>query len=260
MKSILGIPTMTLGIRIIMFGSKPRTLKHANAVGTASQVQRERPNFRQPTERKNVAVIQAGLTINRGKAQAMEPNEHTLGFDLRVPRAPDNPWFPEYLFRKDLNTIVSVDPFVFPIPPHEDDRRSNTESEPRVNFRGLLMDLPKAKPDEWTIALTTNEGFVRAQLEQFGQPLITSSLSTASALADDGWVRLGYDVADTGLISGLMNCGPNKPEVVLEFSQSINQYGLFDDIAIAKAFASIRDKEIPSHCPFYPVSIWRMTS
>lgn len=190
--------------------------------------------------------------------QAVELSERTIGFDLRVARAPDDPWFPDYLLRKNLETIVSVDPFVFPIPLDEVLRRENEKTEPHVNPSGVLMDLPQAKPHEWAIAMTIAPDIVRALLQKFGVPLLTSSLSTASELATNGWVWLGYDVADIGkLISGLMNCGPSTPELVTAFSSHINQYGLFKDLKSAQAFGRVRDAQIPQHSPFNPVSIWR---
>lgn len=188
----------------------------------------------------------------------MEPSERIIGFDLRVPRAHDNPWFPEYLIRKDLETMVSVDPFVFPIPPDENLRRANAEAEPRVSLSGLLMDLPAAKPHEWIIALTVQEDTVHALVQKFGVPLLTSFLSTPSDLAKNGWAWLGYDVADIGfLISGLMNCGPNTPEITESFLPHINHYGLFKDFKSAEEFGRVRDVQISEHRPFQPVSIWK---
>jgi hypothetical protein len=194
----------------------------------------------------------------------MFPDDCIIGFDVRVARETDAPWFPEYLLRKEVKFVVSVDPMVFPVSPNEESRRLQAGASPKENLLGLLTSLPLDAGSEshvWKISATINKEVCDKLESKFGTPLTTGLLSTASDLASGGWKWLGYDVVDmNGLISGLLNCGPNSLESEIKFSPYINEFALFDNFQIAKEYAAIRDAEIPNHSPFYPVSLWKSSS
>jgi len=64
---------------------------------------------------------------------------------------------------------------------------------------------------------------------------------------------LGYDVADRYFVSGLSNCllSPAElAEIRKTWSCSINDRGLFEGIAAAKAFRSVCYCLVPEHAPF----------
>lgn len=184
-----------------------------------------------------------------------------MGFDLRVVRDADNPWFPEYLLREDVKTVVSVDPLVCPIPISEQTRRSQIDNRSKENFFGLLMSPPQIStlgPHEFKIAVSISEEVHIKFTEKFSAPSTSGSLSTTSDLISDGWIPLGYDVIDINrLISGLLNCGPYSVELKERFAPHINRFGLFDELSIAKKYAEIRGIEIPAHSPFYPALLWK---
>jgi hypothetical protein len=191
----------------------------------------------------------------------MLPDDCIIGFDLRVARGIDEPWFPEYLLRKEVKSVVSVDPMVFPVSPNEENRRLQAGAFPKMNLLGLLTSLPLdagLEPHEFKIAATVNKEVCEKLVRKIGTPLTTGPLSTASDLASGGWKWLGYDVVDmNGLISGLLNCGPNSLESEVKFSPYINEFALFDNFQVANDYAATRDEEIPNHSPFYPVSLWK---
>lgn len=75
---------------------------------------------------------------------------------------------------------------------------------------------------------------------------------TASSL-DSSWIRLGYDIADIWLLSGLSNCGytPSDRPHAARFIRSLNRFHLFDDAAIALDFARFTDQRVDEHAPFH---------
>jgi hypothetical protein len=191
----------------------------------------------------------------------MPSDDHIIGFDVRVPRGDDNPWFPEYLLKETGGTVVSIDPMVLPVPHDEAIRRSKRDAIPRENFLGLLTSpqlKPMMEPTAFEIAAAVGAHVYKTLVEKMGALLTTTTLTTGADLASNGWILLGYDVIDVnGLISGLLNCGPNSPEFKLRFAPCINKCSLFDDDAAAEAYAKMRDAQIPSHSPFRPASIWK---
>ena len=70
---------------------------------------------------------------------------------------------------------------------------------------------------------------------------------------------IGYDVADSALISGLFNCGFDDLEKTLaanDFSSFLNEFGLFNSIEKAEKFRSYSDKRVREHAPFYVYAIF----
>lgn len=78
-------------------------------------------------------------------------------------------------------------------------------------------------------------------------------------IQDAGWVRLGYDVADYWLYSGLMNCSFDdleKNKLHHRFVNSFNKYGLFNLLNDADEFRVNLDLKVPDHSPFAVYGIW----
>jgi len=67
------------------------------------------------------------------------------------------------------------------------------------------------------------------------------------------FVFLGYDIADEALTSGLMGCGYDDHDMALHghFANFLNDFHLFDDIAVAHSFRDATDARVPEHAPFF---------
>jgi hypothetical protein len=77
----------------------------------------------------------------------------------------------------------------------------------------------------------------------------------------DSWEFLGFDVSDSGLLSGLSNCGYDASEMAgmrLKWGQSLNQFHLFDDLTTAITFRDFTDARVPEHAPFYVYGLWKI--
>lgn len=76
---------------------------------------------------------------------------------------------------------------------------------------------------------------------------------------DDGFEFLGYDIVDSGGISGLSNCGYSKED--LEYCQKIylpylNEHGLFSNFYVAWDFVNYTNKRVYEHAPFYVYGLY----
>lgn len=76
---------------------------------------------------------------------------------------------------------------------------------------------------------------------------------------DNDLIFLGYDVANGGTLSGLSNCG--FTDAALEYcrenySQHLNQHGLFEDFGIANDFLGYTNQRTPADSPFYVYSLY----
>lgn len=70
---------------------------------------------------------------------------------------------------------------------------------------------------------------------------------------------LGYDVADSGLISALSNCGwcaADKARAVAKWKEKLNPNHLFRDFNPAVEFVEFSDVRVEEHAPFYVYGIW----
>ena len=83
------------------------------------------------------------------------------------------------------------------------------------------------------------------------------------AVVAPGWVFLGYDVATTGPISALSNCGfstDTKEEYVerakAQWGPKLNKFHLFNEYFHAKEFKNYSNIEVPEHAPFFVYGIW----
>lgn len=69
---------------------------------------------------------------------------------------------------------------------------------------------------------------------------------------------LGYDVADAGLTSGLMNCGYTDDATQLRehWARHLNRCHLFSDRARALHFLRITSERVPEHAPFFVYGLY----
>lgn len=71
---------------------------------------------------------------------------------------------------------------------------------------------------------------------------------------DPSWPLLGYDIADRGLLSALMNCGYSPTEwsrLARRWASRLNDHHLFHDYRDAEQFCAESTKRVPEHAPFF---------
>jgi hypothetical protein len=75
---------------------------------------------------------------------------------------------------------------------------------------------------------------------------------------DADWTRLGYDVADGSLLSGLMNCGydDERPTLQARFAGLLNEHHLFSDVSGAAEYRLVCDLRVTEHAPFFVFGLY----
>jgi len=186
--------------------------------------------------------------------------EALLGFDAREVSLP--PWDASrrdlYLLRRDVQKPLSVDstvwPSLFPV----------DLPEWRGPNQGLWDDLSRLRASlgqrssqaHWTVAVSwvSIDGFSKPSPSAgpYREPMTPPAI-------DPAWRRLGFDVADAGLTSGLTNCGYLQTEVAglrASWASDLNEHHLFTDVAKAFAFRDLTDRRVPEHAPFFAYALW----
>jgi hypothetical protein len=79
--------------------------------------------------------------------------------------------------------------------------------------------------------------------------------------ASEKWFLLGYDVCDSGYISGLSNCGCIKEDGTVEDREKqwgihLNDYHLFNSIEKSFEFREFSNNRVKEHAPFFVTGIW----
>jgi len=91
--------------------------------------------------------------------------------------------------------------------------------------------------------------------------LLETPLATENIVAPifNTFETYGYDVADTGTISALTNCGyrsdSERQAVKDRFGKKLNQHGLFSNVEDALEFAECSNLRVLEHAPFFPYLI-----
>jgi len=82
------------------------------------------------------------------------------------------------------------------------------------------------------------------------------------ATRDPTWPLVGYDVADTGGLSGLTSCGYGvgfeRDELRAKFGARLNQHHLFGAAGDADEFRWLCDQRVPEHAPFFVYALWKV--
>ncbi|CAN91996.1 MULTISPECIES: hypothetical protein [Sorangium] len=169
------------------------------------------------------------------------------GFDARLRLDAEDPQWTQdrrerYLLRPDLPRVLSVDRLVWPAVP----AALTTDGLAPDYFSDLGALRRRCDGAAAIIALAVSEHDERARaLEIPCQP----------AEIDPAWRLLGWDVADSGLISGLSNCGflPDTDVTALrrDYGPRLNEHGLFRERADAEAFRTLSDARVKEHAPFF---------
>lgn len=77
---------------------------------------------------------------------------------------------------------------------------------------------------------------------------------------DPSWPLLGYDVADTFLLSGLMNCPFTSAEKMelSRFAKELNRFHLFRTPGPASVFRHLSNERVPEHAPFLVYGVYEL--
>lgn len=191
--------------------------------------------------------------------------ERLIGFDARASSAGVDAWSPErrarYLLR-DAGRPLSVDDSVWPSV--LDERHDPTA---RTGALGLWDDLSRLRsalvgrsPETWwTVAFTVRLDLMRAEdlpLWQDGSPRLPA---VTPPTVEPAWRRLGFDVADQWLLSGLANCGYDDAEwrdYPARFGAALNEHHLFARAEDADHFRSDADLRVSEHAPFFVIGLY----
>lgn len=207
----------------------------------------------------------------------MKSPESLLGFKVRMPPKNLPPWPLErrktYLLRADVNRPLSVDPRIWPdleyadLAPTDpqyadlvaevfDDYYRDSVSNGLNIYTKSSADRLRRLRQGLIVAFTANskDAVMLRRLHK-----IDESQLSPSELRSSGFRRLGYDVADQWLYSGLMNCALNASERKLlspKFQAALNDAGLFTSAQLAEKFRLQCNRLIPEHAPFLVYGIW----
>jgi hypothetical protein len=206
--------------------------------------------------------------------------EELVGFDVREMCFPPEMW-PQnrralYLIAPSAQKPMSVDTFVWPSI-FDTGQAAGSYDEMRRRVGLGVPSLP-----DW---LGPNTGLwdnVAAMRDYLGAQLeiavcrfqvIAISLACCLPVGRDeppfslcpfrpgnDWAPLGYDVADSYMISGLSNCAYTIEEnahLAPAWAGRLNSNHLFDDTRDADDFRQITDMRVPEHAPFRVYGLWR---
>jgi hypothetical protein len=182
------------------------------------------------------------------------------GFDARTPtHVADSSWSDQrraqYLLRPEISLPFSVDPRVW----------RKAFSAPTGSFASDFWTDLEALRHVCRAKGLSEDAITLVALAACGDRDRMSALfmpCTPIAL-DPAWQPLGWDVADSGLVSGLSNCGYRPEEVDAlrrVFSPQLNEHGLFNDLDAAEMFCARSDERVPEHAPFLVHQVFRIPS
>jgi hypothetical protein len=192
-----------------------------------------------------------------------------VGVDLRVhPDQLGAAWTLErrrqYLLRLDVPLPLSVDPMVWPsrfwqphVPPGAGiPRRLGTVAVPTgtpgYTALGLWRDVDDLERFRSDHALPIGRDWLVGVVAWPGDDPSRRTVDDLSPKLD-GWITLGFDVADSSFVSGLLNCGYAVDErewLAATWGPRLNEHGLLASLDEASAFVELTDERVPEHAPF----------
>ena len=215
-------------------------------------------------------------------------NRHLIEFDVRV--APekirsdpeDDKHRADFLLRADVGWPMSVDgviwPSVFCLEQLRDSRNEygtvpidqvREDASPWLDLAKMrawyeahrppgprdvciAIELLTDRPLEGTTIFYDLSGGILCGLSV--EPVVPTRLP-------DGSILLGFDVADAGRISGLMNCGYTPEEIASwrpKWGPRMNDRGLLGTLEDAIAFREATDRRVEEHAPFWVYALWQL--
>ncbi len=195
--------------------------------------------------------------------------ERLLGFDVREMWLDLNVlWTQErkdtYLLRTDINKVLSTDTLVWPSAFEWDNSIRSSFRNTALNLWCNLQQLRDqmdsmeytAQKPYWIIGITLLWGIISSQEQEMWNSFL---LPTIPPAPDKDWTFLGYDVADTALISGLSNCS-HKPDEIQSMRERwgphLNRFHLFRDYSQAVEFKRESDQRVVEHAPFFVYGLY----
>ena len=183
------------------------------------------------------------------------------GFDARTSLSGTDPNWSDlrrarYLLRPEISRPLSVDPQVWPkafsVEFNEGFARDYWTDLAELRRISRKQDVDK---DDFALVALA----VRGDKDQ----VYTLFMPPTPSELDANWQTLGWDVADSGLISALSNCGYRSEEVdTLRqiFAPKLNDHGLFDDVEAAETFCVRSEARVPEHPPFFVHQLFCLAS
>jgi hypothetical protein len=209
--------------------------------------------------------------------------ERLLGFDLReAPETWSHLWDDArrtlFLLRPDVARPLSTDTMVWP---SIFDHRQGIGLEPversRLGLAGIpLPDYTGPNAGLWQDEITMTRYLGENRKAARTAHLVAVTWLSQHRFAESGpcgpflnatdsdpapgggstaeWMLLGFDVADSGFLSGLSNCGysaEERPALREQWAPLLNDHHLFAEPIPAFAFRALTDARVPEHAPFF---------
>jgi hypothetical protein len=202
------------------------------------------------------------MTENANAVMVSDIQVTHIGFDLRLALGVANPdWTADrrnrYLMEPQVSCPLSVDPAVWP-------RALPTSGDGPL---GLWLDLSRFEAEHAAEAGTRIAiGVAFQTVDADIQHYLASSVAPCRPLTPEvSWPFLGYDVADSALISGLSNCGfvpgiDDSAALRAKWASRLNDHGLFVEWTQATAFRKEIGIRLPEHAPFFVFGLWLIGS
>lgn len=216
----------------------------------------------------------------------MRMTEYILGFTARpFPRRPSHEWPPArrrgYLLVEDVADPITVDSTGSLQLPAMTGRCAEVFGRSRLDTS--LKEQKGASPSEYPCvrlwpSLPVLQEFLAAEMGHLAsgrycmmaiarlsdRPIsrsFTNGFGRCSETVDvltQEWLKVGYDVADVWMLSGLMNCGYSEEarRACSTFISRLNQHHLFVDSDGALDFALRANSRVSEHAPFFVYSIY----
>ena len=209
-------------------------------------------------------------------------DEALIGFDAREPGELDDRWDARrrraFLLREDVTRpLAAGGTFTWPSVFDTGQAIGMAEAERRRDgFAGI-------KAPQWTGAncglwddLERMRRYLDQRADQLPHTLVAVSWISRLGFHDDtpvgpyreptnplapdpAWERLGLDVADGSLVSGLSECrytDEEAPPARERWASALNSHHLFEDEGAAFEFAEFSDSRVPEHAPFFVFGVY----
>jgi hypothetical protein len=194
--------------------------------------------------------------------------EALIGFDHRrwPPPIVDDTYKNEYLYRTDLDQVLSVDTMIWPRTSISVKSLDDWVSPNHPLWTDLAemcgaLNLESRPPPSCAIVGISRWCEDAAEVEE--SDVWPHTLQVFPTIRSSEWKFLGHDIADTDLLSGLLNCGFEGFEIDEEvrnlresWTPFLNSWHLIEGAAKAWEFKDYANSRAPEHAPFFVHGLW----